>query len=259
MTRVIYIQKLNVCEEFPVDLNVNEKKVVTFMCTPSNLNELAIGYLYSNQMINKLDEIHTLAACDDMRKIFVKSEKDITEGFQLSTVLASSCGSGAQFNEKFYEKSMNNSSFKIEMDKVAEKAKEMFSKAELYKKFGGMHCAGLSDGVTILALREDVGRHNAIDKVIGNGVFQGIDFKNSMIMTTGRISTDMILKAVNIGCPVVVTRSIPTTLAIEIGEKLGITIVGRIISSKPIIYTHNKRIISEESIMDENLLTINQN
>jgi FdhD protein len=257
MVKVINIQKLNVCEEFPVDLNVNAKKVVTFMCTPCDLNELAIGHLYSNGMIDGMEEIYTLAACDDMRKIYIKAKKDIVDGFQLNTVLASSCGSGAQFTEKFYEKPVNESSFKVTMIKIIQMAKEMFSKAELYKKFGGMHCAALSDGNNILALREDVGRHNAVDKVIGKGVFLGTDFNNSMIMTTGRISTDMILKAVNIGCPVIISRSIPTTLALEIAEKFGITIVGRVISSKPIIYTNKDRIVNEESYMDENLLNIN--
>jgi FdhD protein len=257
MAQVINIQKLNVCEEFPVDLSVNGKKVVTFMCTPCNLNELAIGHLYSNGMIDGMKEIHTLAACEDMRKIYIKAERDIVDGFQLNTVLASSCGSGAQFTEKFYEKPLNKSNFRVTIAKTIQLAKEMFSKAELYKKFGGMHCAALSDGNSILALREDVGRHNAVDKVIGKGVFLGTDFNSSMIMTTGRISTDMILKAVNIGCPVIVSRSIPTTLALEIGEKLGITIVGRVISSKPIIYTHGNRIVNDESYMDENLLNIN--
>lgn len=235
---------LNLCEEAPVELIINGKKYLTFMCTPCNLNELAAGHLHSSGLIEGVNDIYALAACDDMRKILVQMAKDIGEGgFQLNTVLASSCGSGSQFNERFFQRHKNESNYTISLEKLKELAIEMFSNAELYIKHGGVHCAALSDGNEILALREDVGRHNALDKVIGKGVFLETDFKNSIIMTTGRISTDMILKAVNVGIPIIVSRSIPTTMAYEIAEKLGITIVGRIVSKEPAIYTHEKRIL----------------
>jgi FdhD protein len=234
---------INLCEEAPVELIVNGKKYLTFMCTPSNLNELAAGHLYSSGLIEVVNDIYTLAACDDMRKISIQMAKNIDEsGFQLNNVLASSCGSGPQFNERFFQRPKNESSYTISLTKLKELSIEMFSSAELYKKHGGVHCAALSDGNEILALREDVGRHNAVDKVIGKGVFLETDFKNSIIMTTGRISTDMILKAVNAGIPIIASRSIPTTMAYEIAEKLGITIVGRIVSKNPVVYTHEERI-----------------
>jgi FdhD protein len=236
---------LNLCEETPVSLIINGKKNLTFMCTPSNLNELAAGHLYSSGIIHSIEDIYSLAACADMKQISIKMADNIDDGgFQLNTVLASSCGSGSQFNEKFFEKPKNESSYTISLSKIKELAIEMFSNAELYKEHGGVHCAALSDGNEILALREDVGRHNAVDKVIGKGVFLGTDFKSSIIMTTGRISTDMILKAVNAGTPIVVSRSIPTTMAYEIAEKLGVTIIGRIISKEPVVYTYSERIIS---------------
>jgi FdhD protein len=257
MAQVVNNNKLNVCEEAPVDLMWNGKKIVTFMCTPDSLSELAVGYLYSNGLVNSIDDIDTIGACDDMRKIFITSGKNINySGLQLNNVLSSSCGSSIQFAEKFIEKPKNESNFKISMENIIQLAKEMFSKAELYKKYGGMHCASLADGNNILALREDVGRHNAVDKVIGKGVFLGTNFKSSMIMTTGRISTDMILKAVNIGSPVIASRSIPTTLALEIAEKLGITIIGRVISNRPIIYTYKERIVEEEPYINENVANL---
>lgn len=234
---------LNICEEIPVEFIINKKKQMTFMCTPKNLNELAAGHLYSSGLIHSLEDIYSLAACDDMKQILINMAKTIDEdGFQLDSVLATGCGSGSKFNEKFLQMSKNLSSYEVTLSKIKELAIEMFSNAVLYKKHGGVHCAALSDGNEILALREDVGRHNAVDKVIGKGLFLGVDFNNSIIMTTGRISSDMILKAVNTGTPVVVSRSIPTTMAYEIAERLGITIVGRIVSKEPIIYTHKERI-----------------
>ncbi len=235
---------LKLCEEAPVELIINGKKYLTFMCTPSNLNELAAGHLYSSGLIDSSEDIYSLAACEDMKKISINMAKTVDEGgIQLSNVLASSCGSGSYLNERLFQKPKNESSCTIYLSKLKQLSVEMISNAELYIKHGGVHCAILSDGNEVLALREDVGRHNAVDKVIGKGVFLGVDFKSSIIMTTGRISTDMILKAVNAGIPIVASRSIPTTMAYEIAEKLGITIVGRIVSKEPVVYTHKKRII----------------
>jgi FdhD protein len=237
------LDMLNLCEEAPVELIINGKKYLTFMCTPNNLNELAAGHLYSSGLIEGVNDIYALVACNDMRKISIQMAKTIDKGgFQLNSVLASSCGSSSPFNERFLQRPKNQSSYVISLSKLKELAVEMFSNAELYKKHGGIHCAALSDGNEIVALREDVGRHNAVDKVIGKGVFLGVDFKNSIVMTTGRISTDMILKAVCTGIPIVVSRSIPTTMAYEIADRLGITIIGRIVSKEPVIYTHEKRI-----------------
>jgi FdhD protein len=233
----------NLCEEAAVELMVNGNKHLTFMCTPQGLKELAAGNLLSSGLIKNMDEIYTLAACDDMRKISVHIAGKIDEsGLSLGNVLASSCGSGSQLNERVLQSPKNKSAFSINLSKLKELAIEMFSKAELYKEHGGIHCAALSDGKELLAVREDVGRHNAVDKVLGKGVFLGTDFENSIIMSTGRISTDMVLKAVNAGVPIIVSRSIPTTMAFEIADKLGVTIVGRIVSKEPAVYTHSERI-----------------
>ncbi len=234
---------LKVCEEAPVELIVNKSTLLTFMCTPKNLNELAVGHLFTSGIINKLEDIYTLGACDNVKKIYITLGMDIIEsGFQLNTVLASSCGSGAHFTEDFYKKPINNSSFTVSMSNVKELTKEMFSKAELYKSHGGVHCACLPDGNEMLALREDVGRHNAVDKVIGRGVFLGCDFSKSLLISTGRISTDMILKAVNIGIPIIATRSIPTSLALDIAKRFNITIIGRAVSNNPVVYNGFSRV-----------------
>lgn len=246
MGQTMIIQKVNICEEEPVDLILNGKRIVTFMCTPKDLRELAIGHLYSRGLINDIRELYALAACDDMSRIYgVTSKKIDMEGYDLNTILSSCCGSGSgeRFNEKLYEIPQNKSPFQVSMKKIKELTIKMFSMAEMYKNLGGMHCAAIANGDGIIALREDVGRHNAVDKIIGKGLLLEIDFSKLMIMTTGRISSDMILKSSNVRCPIIVSRSIPTTLAIELAEKLGITIIGRAVSSRPIVYTHKQRLI----------------
>jgi FdhD protein len=140
----------------------------------------------------------------------------------------------------------------------------MFSRADMYRETGGMHCAALAvdlacrpasgpaasvqaedapEGSSYFVVREDVGRHNAVDKVLGRAFMDGVDFSASCILTSGRIAADMILKAVAAKVPVVVSRSIPTTTAFEIAEKANITVVGRIGSDQPIVYCGSVRIL----------------
>ncbi|WP_315118358.1 formate dehydrogenase accessory sulfurtransferase FdhD [uncultured Clostridium sp.] len=244
MTEILKTKKLNVCEESAVDLVLNGKKLVTFMCTPENLNELAMGHLYNRGLVKAIDDVYVLSACDEMREIYVTTSDNYSEDdYSLAGVLASGCGSGSVFKEEFLNREKNSSDLKISLNELKELSIEMFSNATKYKETGGMHCASLVYDDKLLVLREDVGRHNAIDKVIGKGVFLGLNLNNAILMTTGRISSDMILKAIGADIPIVVSRSIPSSLALEIAEKLGITVVGRIVSKEPIVYTHSKRII----------------
>ncbi len=243
MKETMVLQKVNICEEEPVQLLLNGKDLVTFMCTPNELKELAMGHLLSRGIIKSVKDITSLGACKDMKMIFATSSIEVDfGGIELNTVLSSGCGSGVKFNESIAKLPKIESDFHISIEKVKKIAIEMFSEANMYRKYGGMHCAALSDGREILALSEDVGRHNAVDKVLGKGILKEVNFSSTMLMTTGRISTDMILKAANVACPFVVSRSIPTTSALELANNLGITVIGRINSSNPIVYMYEERI-----------------
>ncbi|MGM0603905.1 MAG: formate dehydrogenase accessory sulfurtransferase FdhD [Bacillota bacterium] len=244
------LSKLNICEEVPVELNVNKKKLLTFMCTPQNLNELAVGYLYNKGLIQGIDDIMALAACEDLKIINIKSSREISEEeYSLNSILATGCGSNSYLKENFYSLEKINSDLVVSLEDLKRLTAEMLKKAVVYKQTGGVHCSAVADQEQLLIIREDVGRHNAVDKVIGRALFEGIELADSMIITTGRISSDMILKAVSSRIPIVVSRSIPSSLAIEIAEEIGITIVGRSISKKPIVYTHGDRIAAEEKNM----------
>lgn len=239
--------KLKVCDEAPVDLFVNGRKLVTFMCTPTHLNELALGYLFSRGLIAGTEQVMTLAACDDMRKIYVNTVSPISEEqYGLAGVLTSGCGSDSVLSMDFLRLEALETDFQLSLNRLHELMRQMFDEAALYQETGGVHCAALADATGLKTLREDVGRHNAVDKVIGKGLFLGLEFHRTAVLTTGRISSDMVLKAVAGGFPVVASRSIPTSLALEIAEKMGISIVGRVIGKDPIIYSHPHRIVFEE-------------
>ncbi len=239
--------RYHVCEEAPVELIVNGVTLVTFMCTPQDLKDLAMGHMIARGVASSIDDVYTMAACEDMKKIYVRTGTDVDkEQYGLGSVLASSCGSGSHFREEFLAQAPNTSDFTVSLAKLKSYAATMFREAVMHKATGGMHCAALADAHEVLAVREDVGRHNALDKVIGKGVFLSADFAHCALLSTGRVATDMALKAVAMKTPIVATRSIPTSMALEIAEALGITMVGRIASANPVVYCHGRRILLEE-------------
>ncbi|MCX8012866.1 MAG: formate dehydrogenase accessory sulfurtransferase FdhD [Rectinema sp.] len=212
--------------EYPVDLIADGMKLATFMCTPVSLEELAVGYLCSIGMIRSISRIAEIVVADDLRSVSVRLA---------STENAGVLPSGNQ-----------QTRWPVTIESLKAKAAEMFSRAEMYRQTGGMHCAALWTLDDTIITREDVGRHNAVDKVIGRGILDGTDLSQAVLLTSGRFAADMVMKAKNAGIQLLVTRSIPTSTAYEIAIKAGLTIVGRIETASPIIYTCRERITTRD-------------
>ncbi|WP_297433223.1 formate dehydrogenase accessory sulfurtransferase FdhD [uncultured Cetobacterium sp.] len=237
------LKKSNVCEEAPVELKVNREKMVTFMCSPYDLEDLALGHLYTRGIIKSKDELESIAACKDAKLIATYTLGEVKDDlFTIPKVVLSGCGSGALFDEKVMQKEKIEYPRQISLERIKKVAREMLEGAIMYKNSGGMHCASIGNISGEVVIREDIGRHNAVDKVIGAALNKDFDLKNSVITTTGRLSLDMVLKAVATKIPVVATISIPSSLAIELAEKLGVCLIGRIGKNDPIIYTFENRI-----------------
>ncbi|UMZ72909.1 formate dehydrogenase accessory sulfurtransferase FdhD [Natranaerofaba carboxydovora] len=243
--------ELPICNEAPVDLIVNDNKIVTFMCTPQNLKELTVGYLYSRGIIKSIADILVLGACDDMREVHVKISGQLKkEQIGLGVVL-SGCGSGGGnfFDKEKLQSWTVDSNFSISTVNLREFFKEMNDRAELYNQTGGMHSAGVISENELVLVQEDVGRHNSVDKAIGKGLFLGLDPSKHGIITTGRLSSDLVLKSIGAGYSLVATRSIPTTMAYDMAKETGIILIGRGARKSPYVYTQSQKI----SLDDENI------
>ncbi len=223
-------------EEVPVWLEVNGARAVTWMCTPELLEELAIGWLAGEGFITSVDDVHLRPCATDLgfwadlppeRVAAVQAE-----GRQ--SVLASGCGAVSIYLA-------DPGSFRPapprgpppEVERLRALFKELFGRGVRYKDTGGIHAAALTDGSTLLAHAEDIGRHNAVDKVIGSLYLARRPLTGLGMLVTGRISAELASKAARAGIAWVATPSVPSTLAVEIARRTGMTLVGRAVSGSP--------------------------
>lgn len=231
--------KINIFTEESVELFVNGKRLVTFMCTPENLSELALGHLYSKGIIDSMNEVIAAAPCSSKKRIFsVLNKKLEDEAYTSRNVIMSGCGSG----EIPRASTLTKREINTEVSKKNIDIKSMFIKmlesARLHQTTGGTHSSAIGDGTGEILTVEDIGRHNAVDKVIGAGLMKGLDLKSSTIVITGRISSDMVIKALGAGIPNIASMRIASNMAIEIAKEHNINLIGRIGSSEPIFYSN---------------------
>lgn len=229
--------KINIFTEEAVDLLVNGKKLITFMCTPDNLSELALGYLYSRGLIDHKKEFIGASPCSSGRRIFSLVDRKLSEEvYTIKNVVLSGCGSGELPKGEIFKRGKPLEGYSESMGRIREIFREMLDSARLHKTTGGTHCAAIGDLSGMVLVREDIGRHNAVDKVIGAALEEGMNLKQSTIIITGRVSSDMVIKAAGAGVPVVASMRITSNLALDIARDYGVSLIGRIGSPEPIIY-----------------------
>jgi len=223
-------------EEAAVWLEVNGAPVVTWMCTPDLLEELAVGWLAGEGFIEHIDELHLRPCATDLGFWAEippgRLEQVRAEGRR--SVLASGCGAVNVYlaePESFRPTPLRGEPPTPEQ--LRRLFKTLFSRGERYRDTGGIHAAALSDGAELLAHAEDIGRHNAVDKVIGSLVLARRPLGGLGLLVTGRISAELAAKAARAGLAWIATPSVPSTLAVEIGRRSGMTLVGRAVSGAP--------------------------
>lgn len=239
-TRRASICGRNLCPEAPIQVLYNGREATILLCTPNELIELAIGWLYSQGLIEDPAEIHSMGVCENKSQVFVRTDCDRwIEKKGWRKALSSGCGGGAMLVSALKQVVRPISkSLVYTIEEIKRDMRDMIGKGELYREIGGMHSSALANGKSgLLHFSEDIGRHNAVDKVIGKGLTMNLDFSDYYLLTTGRISAEIVLKASRPGIPCIASLSIASTLALEIAFLAGISLIGRALSKSPIIYT----------------------
>ncbi|MHC1720449.1 MAG: formate dehydrogenase accessory sulfurtransferase FdhD [Clostridiaceae bacterium] len=229
--------------EKPISIFVNYEFYAALMCSPSGLKELAAGFLFSEQVITSMDDIQSIEEKYGDR-VCVVLNHEIQKSCESIRAISSGCGGGSiRLN------SVENGNFrsidaeeKFSAQLILELMKDFNNKSEIFKETGGVHSCALSNEKGIVAFSEDIGRHNALDKVIGKALMNGLELKDKFIMTSGRISSDIVIKTYKAGIPMIVSHSAPTDLALSIAGEANITIIGFARGNRMNIYCSGQRV-----------------
>lgn len=231
--------------EQAVTLSVNNEVWLTFMCTPTDLEAMAVGFLFNEEIIDTLDEVANVRVCPGGDNIDVWLNRTVQKPEKWTRT--SGCSGGKTSIEKPKllpsENKPGNGSLLV-ADVIRKLMEQLNAAQDLYRKSGGVHTSALSDGEKIFITAEDIGRHNTLDKLAGRCILENIILEKKIIVTTGRISSEMIQKAGRMGALMVVSRTSPTTLSVHMAEDQGITLIGYARGDRFTVYTHPERILA---------------
>ena len=227
-----------VVEEMPLSVTVNGRPALTAMTSPSMLREFVVGYLYTERIVRDLHDIESIRIEGNTASVLTKNPFAILTSHK--TVL-SGCGGSTTFLDAGHLPKIR-SDLTLSPEVIRAATKETLD-SDLHRITGGIHLVGLFDEEgRAIRIAEDIGRHNALDRVVGHGLLTGIDFSRTFAVCSGRISSEMVRKCLVANIPVIVSRGATTTIAVEAAKTGGLTIVGFVRSKKMNIYTGWERV-----------------
>jgi FdhD protein len=232
--------------EKPVTLFLNGSELVTLLCTPEKLDCLAIGFLRSEGLLLSMDEINSLQVNekDGFVEVDLKNKTGFAEKLYGKRTITSGCGKGTVFFSVLDSLRSNPLEGTMEIDavKILSLVSALQKKATLFETTGGVHSAALADQEEIILFFEDIGRHNAIDKIIGAAMQSVLETDDKIMVSSGRLSSEILLKAAKMKIQLLISRAAPTSLCLELAENLNITLVGFARGERINVYTHRWRI-----------------
>jgi FdhD protein len=226
--------------EYPFTIFLNESEFITLLCSPKSLEQLAVGFLHSEGILKSIDDIESIKIDKDngYGYITTKNKNLLSQKLYGKRTITTGCGKGSIFYSTVDGIKCNKIENKMDINNnnVLNLMKSFNKKSKLFLDTGGVHSVGLCNSDGILLFEEDIGRHNALDKIIGKCLYDNISIKDKIIITSGRITSEVILKCAKIGIPYIVSRSAPTNLAIDIAKDLNIGLIGFVRGNKMNIY-----------------------
>lgn len=239
-------KKIKSILEIPLTINLNGREVVTLLTTARYPDYLAVGFLKSDAYISSRKQITDLKITQYADRIIadVSTSHDPWKGRVLEYSITSGCGKGTNFgrNVSTISKRTINSELTVTPKQILTHANELHSRSTLYTKTRGCHNSSLCTPEEMLYFREDIGRHNAIDMIVGQCFLENVPTDGKMIVSTGRVASEILLKAVRIGVPVLASTAVATSFSVELARKIGITLIGNISKDSFWVYNDQGRI-----------------
>ena len=237
--------KDTVVAEHALTIHLDKEELVTLLCSPEKLEYLAVGFLCSEGLIKGKEDLKEIVLDENQGVIEIataepgKAAKDMVS----KRHIGSSGGRG--ISPPSLDHRVVKSKRTITPVEIFSLIEEFVHRSEVFEATGGVHSAALCDTRHILVFSEDIGRHNAIDKVFGECVLKGIPTDDHIVVTSGRVSSEIVHKAVKSNIPIVISKSAPTNRGVELAADLGITLVGFVREGRMNLYTHTGRVVSD--------------
>ncbi len=244
---IVENKKAAVVAEKPLTIFLNHNELATLICSPSGLEELTVGFLLSEGLIHKRSDVIDIRCHEEEGLIWIETNTPInqTDNF-LRRHIASCCGkgrAGLYFINDAKQLRPVVSDWRLGVELIINLMAEMEKKSDSFRLTGGIHSASLADESGLIAYYEDIGRHNAVDKVLGYAFLNEISPNKKCLLLSGRVASEILIKAVRSGIAIILSRAAPTDLTLELADELGICVVGFARGQKLNVYTHNEKII----------------
>jgi len=236
-----------VAREYPLTVLFNDEQLATLLCSPGDMENLAVGFLCSEGLIAAKEEIRHISLDEERGVVRVETSSAgvMERELFMKRVITTGCGRGISFynfSDLDQKQRKVESALKVTPAQILDLMKAFQTRSEIYQKTHGVHGAALCDASDILLFKEDIGRHNAIDKIFGHSLREDIPLADRIVMTTGRISSEILFKVAKRNIPILVSRSTPTDLAVGLAGELGITLVGFVRGGQMNVYAEAGRI-----------------
>ena len=242
---------LNIAGEYPLTIKVDDAEVVTLMTLGTYPEKLTLGYLRNQRLIDDISDIAEVKVDWERETVDVstahgKGSVDLHEKISKRTVTRG-CGQGTFFSctlDKLYDTRLPR--VEIKQSTIYALLKTINSHNEIYRAAGAVHGCALCDGAYILYFVEDVGRHNATDTIAGEMWLDGISGNDKIFYSTGRLTSEFVMKAAHMGVPVLISRSGITCMGLELAQDLGVTMVARAKGRHFLVYNGDDTVIYDE-------------
>lgn len=239
--------RVSVVREIPLTIFLNEREIITLLCTGAHIESLAVGFLKSEGLLQHRGNLQKLETDRDGQtvRVYTKEPTEMAEQLFGKRTVTSGCGKGTIFYnvlDSLQSQPLKNQ-VTIRVAQVRNLMTELHKRSELYRLSRGVHNCGLATTRKILLFRADIGRHNAVDMIQGECFFKDLDTSDKILITTGRITSEILLKAAKMKIPMLISRSAATSLSLDLAHKLNMTVIGYVRGGSIVAYAGGENLI----------------
>jgi FdhD protein len=236
-----------VIEEKPVTLYINDRELLTLLCAGHHLEELAAGFCYAEGFLRGREDLADIKVDAVAGAVRVRTLHEASLAGRLweKRTVTSGCGKGSIFYYSLDALLSRPavSQLRFTAAQVLARVEDLHHQSDTYRRTHGVHNTALAEPDRIVLFRNDIGRHNAVDMIVGHGFLRGDSFDDKLLLTTGRLTSEILIKCAKVGIAVLVSRNTATTLAIQLAKSLNITLIGYVRGGKFTVYSGNERLI----------------